>query len=62
MRNFNEIFRKDLAYDNIKSYEKAGLYPLSGRYIFEKTAEGVKLIPQPFLCEKGYIRVDKYIQ
>ena len=51
-----------MAYDNIKSYEKAGLYPLSGRYIFGKTAEGVKLIPQPFLCEKGYIRVDKYIQ
>ena len=36
MRNFNEIFRKDVAYDNIKSPKKSRLYPLLRRYIFEK--------------------------
>ena len=36
MRNFSEIFRKDVTYDNIKSHEKPGLQPLSRRYIFEK--------------------------
>ena len=25
MRNFNEIFSKDLTYDNIESHKKAGL-------------------------------------
>ena len=29
MENFNEIFRKDLTYDNIKSHKQAGLHPLS---------------------------------
>ena len=27
-RNFNEIFRKDVTYDNIKSCKKVGLHPL----------------------------------
>ena len=47
MRNFSEIFRKDVTYDNIKSHEKPGLQPLSRRYIFEKNTggggEGVKV-------------------
>ena len=42
MRNFNEIFRKDAAFDNIKSQRKPGLHPLSRRYIFGKTTGGVK--------------------
>ena len=25
LRNFNEIFRKDVNYDNIKSHQKAGV-------------------------------------
>ena len=39
-RNFDEIFRKDVAYDNIKSHKKGGLYRLSKKYIFGKTTEG----------------------
>ena len=39
-RNFDEIFRKDVTYDNIKSHKKAGLYRLSKKYIFGKTTEG----------------------
>ena len=29
LRNFNEIFRKDVPYDNIKSHRKPGLWRLS---------------------------------
>ena len=35
--NFNEIFRKDVAYDNIKNHKKAELHPLSRKHIFGKT-------------------------
>ena len=31
-----------MTYDNIKSHKKPGLHPLSRRYIFGKTTEGVK--------------------
>ena len=34
MRNFNEIFRKDVAYDNIESRKKVAFHPLSRKYIF----------------------------
>ena len=27
LRNFNQIFRKDMTYDNINSHEKPGFYP-----------------------------------
>ena len=40
MRNFNEIFRKDMTYDNIKSHKKPGFNPLCRRYIFRKAAGG----------------------
>ena len=41
-RNFDEIFRKYVTYDNIKSCKKEGLQPLSLKYIFEETTgEGV---------------------
>ena len=44
MRNFNEIFRKNMSYDNIKSYKKTGLNPLSRKYSLGKTTGvGVKL-------------------
>ena len=39
MRNFNEIFMKDVTYDHIKSRKKARLYPLFRRYIFGKNTE-----------------------
>ena len=29
LRNFNEIFKEDVAYDNIKSHHKARFHPLS---------------------------------
>ena len=38
LRNFNDIFRKDMTYDNIKiKKKKTGPHPLSKRYIFGKT-------------------------
>ena len=40
MRHFNENFRKDVTYDNIKSHTKPGLHPLSRRCIFAKTTGG----------------------
>ena len=38
--NFNEIFRKDMIYDNIKSYKEPRFYPLFRRYTFRKTTGG----------------------
>ena len=50
LRDFKEIFRKDLAYNDIKSHKKPGFLPLFRRYIFgEPAVVEVKLIPQPFL-------------
>ena len=40
LRNFNEIFMKDVAYDNIKSHKKTGLQPLFRKHIFEKSQGG----------------------
>ena len=37
LKNFNEIFRKDVPYDKIKSHKKPGFHPLFRRYIFQKT-------------------------
>ena len=37
LRNFNEVFRKDVTYDNIKSYKKTGFHSLFKRYDFRKT-------------------------
>ena len=31
LRNFNEIFRKDVTYDNIKRHKKPGFRPLFRR-------------------------------
>ena len=39
--NFNEIFRTDVAYDNIKSHKKAGLHPLPRKHILEKITKEV---------------------
>ena len=41
LRNFNDIFRKDVTYDNIKIKKKTGPHPLFKRYIFGKTGGGV---------------------
>ena len=37
--NFNEIFRKNVAYDNLKSYNRTELYCFSRKYIFGKHME-----------------------
>ena len=47
LRNFNEIFRKDVPYDNIKSHKKPGFHSLFRTYIFRKTTLGFKLTPPP---------------
>ena len=36
LRNLNEIFRKDVIYDDIKRNKKPGRQPFSRRYIFGK--------------------------
>ena len=40
LRNFNEIFRKDVPCDNIKSHKKPRFQPLFRRYIYGKTTGG----------------------
>ena len=42
MRIFNEIFRKDVTYDNIKSHKKTVVHPFSTKLFFGKTTGGVK--------------------
>ena len=49
MRNFNEIFRKNVAYDNIESHKKPWFHLLFRRYIFRKTTGEVKLTPPAVL-------------
>ena len=51
MRNFNEIFKKDVPHDNIKSQKKAKLHSLLENYIFSQGERGkiVKLTPPPGL-------------
>ena len=39
-RNLNEIFRKNVTYDNIRRHKIPGLHALSGRYIFGKNTGG----------------------
>lgn len=51
--NFNEIFGKNVIYNDLKSHKKAGFYPLTESYIFLKTIGSIKLTskastPQPF--------------
>ena len=46
LRNFNEIFRKDVTYDNIQSHKKTGFHPLFRRYIFGR-ATGRSQIDHP---------------
>ena len=43
LRTFNEIFMKNLCYDNIKIQEKAGLYPLFRKYSYVKTTAGCQI-------------------
>ena len=45
MMDFNEIFRKYVTYDNIKSELKSGLHPPSRKHNFGKTLGEVILHP-----------------
>ena len=38
--NFNEIFKKDGTYDNVKSHKKTGFHPLSRKLILGKATSG----------------------
>ena len=38
--NFNEVFRKLVAYDNIESKKKTGLHPFFEKRIFGKSSGG----------------------
>ena len=40
LRKFNEILRKDVAYNKVKSHKRAGFHALFGRYFFGKTTGG----------------------
>ena len=56
MGKFNEISRKNVSYDNIKSHKKPGFYPLLRRYIFWKTTAGVRLTFLPLSCFRVNLR------
>ena len=47
LRNFNEIFRKSVAYNNIKSHKKAGLYPPLENTVYEKPQGAGSLLHLP---------------
>ena len=49
LSNFNEIFREDMTYDNIKSNKKPVFHHLIRRYIFQKTTGELKFTPPAVL-------------
>ena len=52
LRNFNEIFREDVTYHNIKNHKKP-VYPLSKRCIFGKPQKGeCRIDPTPLIHSK----------
>ena len=40
LMNFNEIFRKDVAFDQIKCHKKPGFHPFSRKHIIGKAIGG----------------------
>ena len=57
MNNFNEVFRKYVTYDNIKSHKKQGFHPLFRRNIYRKVTEGVKVtLPAPIFLGLKYTK------
>ena len=47
LMSFNEIFRKDVSYDNIKRHKKTRFHPFIRRYIFRETTGGSNWPPPP---------------
>ena len=47
LRNFSDIFRKNVSYDNIKSQKKSSPHPLSRKYICGKTTGENQIDPPP---------------
>ena len=47
LSNLNEIFRKDVTYDNIKSHKEAGFHSLFRRRTFRKTTGAGQIDPLP---------------
>ena len=59
LRNFTEIFRRHVTYNNTKNHKKAGLHPFSEKHILGKTNEGVNLwlkLPYPALPRPPHSR------
>ena len=56
MRNFNEIFRKDVTYDNTKSHKSQGFTLSLEDTFFEKPQRGFILIPLAVLGLKNLQR------
>ena len=60
MRNFNEVFRKDVTYDNIKSHKKQG-FPFSPKkFISEKITVGLSY-PLPPIPPQISITISSYL-
>ena len=60
LRNYNEIFCKNVINDNIKSHNKLRLHDFSEKYIFGKIAREVKfttppLYPSPFRVNSNLV-------
>ena len=49
LRNFNELFGRNVAYDSIKSHKKLGFHTLSRKHISGKTTGGGGQIDPPSL-------------
>ena len=57
MRNYHEIFRKDVTYDNAKSNKKSGLHHFSEKHISKKTTGvggHIELLPNLFKVNTRY--------
>ena len=58
MRNVNEIFRKDVTYDNIKSHKKSTLSLEDTFFCKSRKGRGVKLTPLSLLR----VNVEKFLK
>ena len=45
LSNFNKILMKGVAYNNIKSHQKAGFHTICRKHFFGKTTVGITFAP-----------------